>query len=146
MQKFTKRLAVIVMALIATVCLAVCMAACNKDDDEKYATDTFTVTVLDENGNPIDGTTFGQGDWDPDDHQVTIQFCSEDNGCTAFNPKVGKDGKATIKISDVKLVTETGKVELHVLGVEKVGYKKEYSQYSVNKIPLEITVKLEKKA
>ena len=141
MQKIMKRFAVILMAVISTVCIAVFAAGCDK---ESYATDTFTVTVLDEKGKAIDGTTFGEADYDPDNHQVTIQFCNEDGGCTSVNPKVGSDGKATIKVSDIKQIAETGKVELHVLGVTKVGYKKEYDNYDVDKIPLEITVTLVK--
>lgn len=155
MQKLFKRFSVVIMALAMVVCLAVFAVACTNDDDkdeEKYATDTFTVTVLDENGNPIDGTNYGQEDF-PDENgvyptcAVKIQFCTLEGGCTFRNPEVGADGKATIELSVLKELAANGEtVELHVLYVEGKGYKKEYGQYKVDKIPLEITVTLALKA
>lgn len=153
MQKLFKRFSVVIMALAMVVCLAACATACtNGNDEEQYATDTFTVTVLDENGNPIDGTNFGQEDF-PDDNgvyptcAVKIQFCTLNGGCTPKNPEVGADGKVTIELSDLKMLAPNGEtIELHVLYVEGKGYKKEYGQYKVDKIPLEITVTLALKA
>lgn len=140
MQKFTKRFAVIVMALIATVCLAVFAAACKDGGDgETYATESFTVTVLDENGNAINGTTFSVVDV-----PVKIQFCDAENTSGCATPvAVGTDGKATINMETTGLKgLGASTVELHVQNLD-AKYKVEYGQYPINKIPLNITVTLE---
>ena len=142
MKKFITTLCVLLAAAICTVCLAV-FAAC---DDEKLDPNIIYITVVDENGNAIDGTTFGKGDYNPDQHQVQIQFCTLDGGCTAKNADVGADGKAQFDLSLVQALADSGDVvvELHVLNVTAVGYVKEYEQYKISDIPQTIKVTLKK--
>ena len=145
MQKFMKRFAVVIMALVATVLMAVFATACEDNKSGNYATDTFTVTVLDENGNAIDGTTFGYAAGDPTWTQVRLQFCN-DGGCSSYI-KVGADGKATVELEKdgINSLRGNGDIELHIQNLP-TEYKVEYSKYNIDKIPLEITVTLEKKA
>ena len=144
MKKYLTVLSILIVVAICAICMTI-FAAC--DNDNELATDKIYITVLDENGNAIDGTTFGEADFDPSNHQVIIQFCTLDGGCTSQNPNVGKDGKAEFDLSIVKGLAEansTDTVELHVQGVAKVGYKIEYGQYKVSEIPKNITVTLKK--
>lgn len=153
MKKFIKTLSVMLIAAVCTVCVAL-FAACGGGDGEELATDTIYITVLDENGNAIDGTTFGEHDFNPDNHQVQIQFCTLGGNCSAENANVGTDGKAEFPVSIVKELAEeynTDTVELHVISVTKKGYLKGdetdeviYGQFNVNKIPKNITVTLKK--
>lgn len=138
--------------LVITTLLVVCTAAFTAcGDDDKLDANTIYITVLDENGDPIDGTTFGQGDYDDTIHQVKVQFCTLDGGCTVQTPNVGADGKVEFDLSVIKDFAETNNtdtVELHVLNVIAVGYEKgengEYGRYKVSEIPQEITVTLKK--
>lgn len=143
MKKFIKVLSVLLVAVLCTVGMAV-FAACG--DKNELATDTIYITVLDESGNPINGTTFGKGDYNPDNHQVEIQFCTLAGGCTAQNAKVGADGKAEFNLALVKELAGADDVvvELHVLNVTAVGYAKDYNQYKVSEIPKNVTVNLKK--
>ena len=144
MKKFIKILSMLIITTILTVC-TVAFNACG--DDKKLDPNTIYITVLDENGDPIDGTTFGEGDFDPTNHQVQIQFCTVvGTGCTMDNPNVGTNGKAEFKLSLISALagSDDELVELHVLGVEAKGYVKEYGQYKISEIPQEITVKLKK--
>lgn len=154
MNKFFKRLSVVLTALIAVVCLAA-FAACdkgNEDGGNNYATTTVAITVKDENGNLINGATFGEGDYDSSVTQVSIQFCiaGEDGAC--MQPvNVGADGKASISYTDMHDTvlqfpdaTESTMIELHVLNVEAKGYKKAYGQYKLNEVPATIEITLVK--
>ena len=148
MKKFIKIVSTLLVAALLTACMAA-FVACGGDDDKdkvEYATDKIYITIVDEDGNPIDGTTFGEDDWDETNHQVMVQFCTLDGGCATM-VAVDANGKAVYDLSAVKSVAEAGNtdtVELHVQKVAKVGYKVEYGQYKVNEIPKEITVKLVK--
>ena len=144
MKKLIKKFSILIVAALCIMCMAA-FAACG--DGEKLDPNTVYITVVDENGNPIDGTTFGKGDWDPDNHQVQIQFCTLDGGCTPENANVGKDGKAEFDLSLIKALAESSNadtVELHVLGVTAIGYEKNYSQYKISSIPQTIKVTLKK--
>ena len=144
MQKLIKRFSVVLIAAICAVCTAIFFVACDK---EELATDIIYITVVDENGSAINGTTFGEGDYDPTNRQVQIQFCTLDGVCSAENANVGADGKAEFKVSLINDLAESGNadtVELHVLGVTAKGYVKEYGQYKVSKIPKNIKVTLKK--
>lgn len=182
MQKYLKKFAAIFVALIATVCLATFAVACSDktgDDngdnggissgdptggnEDTFATTTFTVIVLDKDGNPIDGTT--DAGWVTDmtgaPTAAQIQFCAvmEDGtlGTCARPVDIGADGKATIALSTlVSTQAELEKYgdtvtafELHICNVESKGYDKgdgnaAYGRYEVDKIPLtiEVTLKL----
>ena len=157
MTKSFKRVAVLLLCAIATICMAI-FAGCVPDDNEDpnggkkpdetdYATTTFVVTVLDENGAAVNGTTFGFDGADV--MPVQIQFCSilpdGSTGMCALPVKLGENGKATIELSNVKAAaeqSETDTVELHVLNVEEKGYNKNYGKYKVTEIPTEISVTL----
>ncbi len=151
-MKLFKRLAVVLTAIIAVVCVAA-FAACNKDDEggnggNNYATTTVEVTVKDENGDLIDGTTFGEGDYDPELKQVNVQFCIPDGICF-INENLGADGKVVIDYNEIKTkATSSGDtnptIELHINGVAKKGYKVAYGQYKLNEVPAKIEVTLEK--
>ena len=149
MKKYLTTLSILVVVAIFTACMAI-LTACGKEKVE-LATDKIYITVLDENGNAINGTTFGEGDYDKTLHQVKIQFCTLDGGCTVQTPDVGADGKVEFDLSVVKEFAKTNNadtVELHVLNVTAVGYKKgesgEYGRYKVSEIPKNITVNLAK--
>ena len=148
MKKLISVFSVLLISLLSVMCVAF-FAACS--DSEKLDANTVYITVLDDKGNPIDGTTFGEGDYNPDNHQVQIQFCTLDGGCTVLTPNVGADGKAEFDLTHIKEFAETNNtdtVELHVLGVTAVGYLKgesgEYGRYKVSEIPQKITVTLKK--
>ena len=150
MKKFIKTLTILAIVTLCTVCLAA-FAGCgdNNKDDNKLDPDTIYITVLDESGKAIDGTTFGKWALDESVTQVSIQFCAVDgNGaCTMTTPDVGTDGKAQFKLSELKSFAESNNattVELHVLYVDGKDYKKEYGQYKVSEIPQTITVTLKK--
>ena len=146
-MKLIKRVSLLLVAALLVACVAA-FAACG---GEKLDENTVYLTVLDENSKAIDGTTFGEGDFDPSNHQVQIQFCTLDGGCTVVTPNVGTDGKAEFNLTLIKEFAETNKtdtVELHVLGVTAVGYLKgedgEYGRFKISEIPQKITVTLKK--
>ena len=146
MKKLLKKLSILLIAALCTVCVAA-FVACGDDNGDEFATDKIYITVLDENGNAIDGTTFGVDKYDEENHQVQIQFCTLGGGCTMNNPNVGTDGKAVFNLSDVKDLAQSGNtdtVELHVLGVEEKGYEYAYGQYKVSEIPKNVTITLKK--
>ena len=152
MKKLIKRFSILLIAALCTVCMAA-FVACGDDNGDELATDKIYITVLDENSNAINGTTFGEGDYNPDNHQVQIQFCTVDGdyGCSLTTPNVGADGKAVFDLAELKEFVKANNsttVELHILGVTKVGYKKgensEYGKYKVSEMPKNITVTLEK--
>lgn len=182
MQNFLKKFGAIFVALLATVCLAVFAVACGNDDEDpdnggnppiddenpngdEYATDTFTVTVLYEDGTPIDGTKHSSGEsWIMDALWPTmsmpasyaqVQFCSvlaDGTLGTCANPvNIGEDGKATLNVADIVSVAETVNtttVELHILNVKGYGYDKGegnelYGKFEITEIPTEITVTLQ---
>lgn len=158
MQKFLRKFAVLLMAVVATVCTVAFIAACDKNDGEKseYATTTFTVIVQDENGNVIDGTTFGINDVNGTSADtVKIQVCAVNGDgtlgtCLNTTFAVNAEGKATVDLSLVKTL-DSNKFELHVMNVQSKGYTKgentgDYGRYEVDKVPLTITVKLKKSA
>lgn len=170
MQKYLKKFAAIFVALMATVCLAVFAVACgdktgndngNGDDNNTYATTTFTVIVKDENGNPIDGTR--EAGWESDatglPAAAAVQFCSVlANGTlgTCANPvSIDAEGKATIDLSTLVSTKEVLEnqgdtviaFELHICNVESKGYDKgednsAYGRYEIDKVPLTINVTL----
>ncbi len=148
-MKLFKRLAVTLTAIMAVVGIAVFAAACDKGGNEEgYATDTFTVTVLGEDGNPFDGT---QGD---SGLNVKIQFCAvkpdgDASACFADRFDVGTDGKATVDLTKIKtFVTnnETNKFIIHVANLDGQGYSSDgnYGVYEIDKVPKTITIKLDK--
>ena len=148
MKKLFKTLSVLAIVTLCTICMAA-FAGCGDDSNSDLDPNIIYITVLDENGKAIDGTTFGEADFDETNHQVQIQFCTVDGkyGCSMNNPNVDKDGKAQFNLSEIKNFEVTNNattVELHVLGVTKKGYKKEYKQYKISEIPQTITVTLEK--
>ena len=148
MKKIIKTLSILVISAILTVCVAL-FAACGDDNKTELATDKVYITVLDENGNAINGTTFGEGDYDNTVHQVKIQFCTVDGdyGCSLSNPNVDENGKAEFNLSELKELTKNYNattIELHVLNVTAVGYAKEYNQYKISEVPKNITVTLKK--
>lgn len=148
MKKLIKTLSILLIATVCTVCV-VLFAACG-DKGGELATDKIYITVLDENGNPIDGPNFGLQDWTDGVAQVEIQFCTvngNEGGCASYNAPVGADGKAEFPLSVVHDLNDNHDVvvEVHVLYVTvKKGYKKEYNQYKISEIPKNITIKLEK--
>ncbi len=152
MNKLLKKLAVLFTAVAATVCIAVFAAACN-DKEETYATDTFTVTVVDENGDAINGTTFGDNGYG--EKQVKLQFCAVQadgnaDACLAnYQPNVGADGKVTVEVSKIsEFVSDSDAVKfvIHVINLNGKGYSAtaDYGQYEVDKIPSSITITLDK--
>lgn len=150
-MKLFKRLAVVLTAIIAVVCVAA-FAACNKDDEggnggNNYATTTVQVTVKDENGDLIDGTTFGEGDYDPELKQVNVQFCIPDGICF-INENLGADGKVVIDYNKIKTKAssygENPTIELHINNVKAKGYQVTYGQYKLNEVPAKIDVTLVK--
>lgn len=158
MQKVFKRVAIALLALAATICTVV-LAACQPDDNKtnnSSTTDgkTITFTVKDENGSPIDGTTFGEDPYDPESHQVFLQFCISGNEgqCCIVTPNVGKDGKATMERADLKTFLESleiadinlAKLDLHVIRVEKKGYSEDYNTYTFGEMPNNIEITLKK--
>ena len=147
MKKFITTLCILLAVAICTVSLAV-FAAC--DSGEKLDSNTIYITVLDENGNPIDGPNFGEQDWTDGVAQVQIQFCTvsaNDGGCAAYTAGVDANGKAEFPRSSLTELNANGDVlvELHVLNVTvKKGYVKEYFQYKISEVPQTITVTLKK--
>lgn len=158
-MKFFKKFAAIFAAVLATACFGILATACNKEDEPKYATDTFTVIVKDENGNAIDGTTFGENDIIPGEPGVVkIQFCVVDPatgkaGACATPVETDNTGKATLSVETLVAAASANnstKIELHIINVTNKGYVKgddgEYGQFEVDKIPTTITVTLVKAA
>lgn len=161
MQKLFKKLAVLLVAVVAVLGIAAFATAC-KDDSVTYAKagDEITVIVKDESGNRINGETFG--DYYGMPFQVRIQFCSvvtdtEDGlGLCQNDPSpVNSNGEAKISYDDLVQLqhnTEnspayagkniTGELELHVLYIADKGYEKDYEKYPLDKIPTTITVTL----
>ena len=166
MTKVFKRIAVLLFAVISTVCIAAFASACNDDGNQggnggnQYATTSFTVTVLDENGSPINGPEFGEDNYDPDVHQVYIQFCTvlpngTQGACWGTTSNIDANGKVTIQLAGLKTfmqdINEDSDVtittfELHVRRVANKGYVEEYEdyRYTVDTVPMNITVTLKK--
>lgn len=150
MKKLIRTLSILLIATVCTVCVAL-FAACGGDKGGEYATDKIYITVLDENGNAINGPTFGKQDYVDEVAQVQIQFCTLDGTCSSENAKVGADGKAEFPVSIIKTLAEaynTDTVELHVLYVKANGYLKgesgEYGRYKISELPKNLTVNLKK--
>lgn len=152
-MKLFKRLAVILTAIMAVVGIAVFAAACDKGGNEEgYATDTFTVTVLGEDGNPIDGTTFGDNYGET---QVKIQFCAvkadgDASACLGnYQPDVGANGKVTVDLTKLKTFVENNeasKFVIHFINLDGKGYSPlgNYGVYEIDKVPKTLTVTLDK--
>lgn len=158
-MKLFKKLAVILAAVTAVVCMAAFAAGCNKDTGGNNgggngggSATTIEITVKDENGNVIDGTTFGEGDYDSNLKQVSVQFCTTGNGGSCMSPEnLGANGKVSLDYENLKTkvlalpdTTESTVLELHILNVQKKGYKVAYGQYPLNEIPSTIEITLEK--
>ena len=161
MQKLFKKIAVLLTALIAVLGISAFATACT-DDSVTYAKsgDEITVIVKDENGNRINGETFGEYYGQP--FQVTVMFCSvvtdEPSGqglCQETPTPVDSKGEAKVSYDDLKRVIEntknspgyagkniTGELFLHVNYVEDKGYEKDYEKYPLDKMPTTITVTL----
>lgn len=144
MTKLFKTVTVVAATLIAALCLCLFAAACDK---EEYATDSFTVTVKDENGNLVDGTATN----------AEIQCCAVGADGTlgvCYGGKqffIDENGVATVDLIAIKDFVasfgESTQFELHVLNVD--GYAEgdensEYGRYDVNKVPKSIEIKLVK--
>lgn len=161
MQKLFKKIAVLLTALIAVLGISAFATACT-DDSVTYAKsgDEITIIVKDENGNRINGETFGEMYEQP--MQVRIQFCSvvpdADGGlglCQSDPSLVNSNGEAKVSydvLVQLQHNTEnspayankniTGELELHVLYIQDKGYEKDYAKYPLDKIPTTITVTL----
>lgn len=160
MQKLFKKCALVLTAMIAVLCMATFAVACtdggkpNEGDGEnknEYATTTFTVLVVDEAGNPIDGTTFLEGE------QLKIQYCAPGGACSATLPAVGTDGKATLDVQAVReiaaIVENNEIVELHVLPIIEANPEyyaayevtSDYLELNTTRIPLEIVITIKTK-
>lgn len=159
MQKLFKRCALVLTAMIAILCMAAFAVACtdggdngdpsNGGDKTEYATTTFTVTVNDENGNPVDpsiGMYYGEP------YTIKVQFCSvlpsgELGECAAI-VDLNSEAKVTFNLENIKSLMHNSieqgatKMELHVHGVAELGYEATYAQYEFDKVPLEIVVTL----
>lgn len=149
MNKFFKKLAVAITALVAVMCIAAFATACDKGgEDGGYATTSFTVTVLGEDGNPFDGT---QGD---SGHKVKLQFCAVKDGVagsclSAHQPEVGTDGKVSVDLTQIKtFVTDkdANQFIIHIINLDGQGYSYEgnYGVYEIDKVPKAITITLNK--
>ena len=120
------------------------------------------VTVVDENGNPINGKTFGKYNLDPTVTQVNIQFCKAGNsGACSGLKKLGEDGTVLLDIEDDILkdfvgidLKDSDILEVHVRNVADKGYfegdssennGKAYAQFKKSEFPSKIEIKLEKK-
>lgn len=161
MQKLFKKIAVLLTAVIAVLGIAVFATACddkgNSGDNTKYATagSTIKITVVDENGDPINGPTFGVDEWSGATMNAQAQFCSYYEatgtlGMCASPVDINAQGIAILEYDAIKSNADNStpaatKVELHILFVEEAGYEKDYGVYDVNKIPTEITVTLKLK-
>lgn len=159
MQKLFKKCALVLTAMIAVLCMATFALACTDGgdvggdpiDNNEYATDTFTVLVVDEAGNPIDGTTFIA------DEQLKIQYCAPGGACSANLPAVGTDGKATLDVQAVReiaaIVENNEIVELHVLPIVEANPEyyaayevtSDYLELNTTRIPLEIVITIKTK-
>ena len=161
MQKLFKKIAVLLTALIAVLGISAFATACT-DDSVTYAKsgDEITIIVKDENGNRINGETFGEYYGQP--FQVKIQFCSvvpdAEGGlglCQSEPTPVDSNGEAKVSYDELKQVIEntknspsyagkniTGEHELHVLYIADKGYEKDYGKYHMDRFPSTITVTL----
>lgn len=114
MQKTFKRLAVILLAIVATVCVAFSLTACGET-----VTD-YVVTVVYPDGTAVNGTTDGVNPLDPSVKAVTVQICLVDGGCYDTQT-LDANGKATLKAPSYQL-KEGEKFKLQVNNVPE-GYK-----------------------
>lgn len=146
-MKLIKKLAVVLTAIMAVVCVAA-FTACDKGG-ETYATTSFNVTVLGEDGNPIDGTKGDEGT------KVKLQFCAvtaegnADACLSGYQPEVGADGKLTVDLSRIKSFVENNDANrfvIHIINLEGQGYSflANYGVYEVDKVPTEISITLNK--
>lgn len=166
MQKLFKKWALVLTAMIAVLCMATFALACTDggnggdgEDETEYATDTFTVLVVDEDGNPIDGTTFLSYEEEGETvyEQLKIQYCAPDGACSANLPAVGTDGKATLDVQSVRdiaaIVENNEIVELHVLPIVEANPEyyeayeviSDYLELNTTRIPLEIVITIKTK-
>lgn len=117
MQKTLKRIAVILLALVATVCVAVSLTACNSATD-------YTVTVEYPDHTAVNGTTDGKPQYG-DGTTMSVQLCvvsADGKTGSCFIPvNLGADGKATIKAPEYTL-KEGEKFKIQVNAVPE-GYK-----------------------
>lgn len=99
MQKTLKRIAVILLALVATVCVAVSLTACNSATD-------YTVTVEYPDHTAVNGTTDGKPQYG-NETTMSVQLCvvsSDGKTGQCFTPvNLGADGKATIEAPEYTL-------------------------------------------
>lgn len=117
MQKTLKRIAVILLALVATVCVAVSLTACSSATD-------YTVTVEYPDHTAVNGTKDGKPQYG-NETIMSVQLCvvsSDGKTGQCFTPvNLGADGKATIKAPEYTL-KEGEKFKIQVNAVPE-GYK-----------------------
>ena len=157
MKKIVTKILVIALAVVSAMSIALFAAACG----DKVPEGKVLVTVVDENGNPINGKTFGESDYDPSITQVKIQFCIAGNsGACSGLKDLGEDGKVMLDINNDILkdfgnsLKDSDVLEVHVRYVGAKGYfegdssennGKAYAQFKKSEFPSKIEIKLEKK-
>lgn len=147
MQKNFKRLLVVFIAIVATICVGLSLAACTAEKPTDY---TITVTYPD--GKAVNGETDGKNPYDPDDKTISVQICvvqaNGETGMCSSKSNVGTDGKVTIEAPKYTL-KEGEKFKIQINNVPE-GYKCEqdgsyYSAANYVTEPGSYTVKLESK-
>lgn len=164
MQKLFKKIAVLLIALVAVLGITAFATACD-DNSVTYATagTEITIIVKDENGNRIDGPNFGKTDDGEEDFKVGVNLCTvvpdAEGGLGNCSQIAWLDatGEVKIKYDDIVRTLETtktaypnnnvtGEMELHVNYVKGKGYEHTYGKYPIDKIPSTITITLVKLA
>lgn len=112
MKKIYRKLAVVIM-----LCLAFGVVACDSDIDSVQ--DAYTIHVVDEDDNPIEG--------------VTVQFCTGD-----FCKMVVTDDNGEVSFDDPE-----GEYEIHILKSPE-GYKEDSTLYVTEDHYSDMTITLEK--
>ena len=161
MQKIFKRLAVVLMAVIASACLLLIVSACTDgkvpEGGDGVPEGKVLVTVLKPDGTPVNGLTDGNG-YDGElnsETVVKIQFClygSEDlaEQLTCNTPTtLGEDGKLMLDIqNNIEYMAnsfaeyETLYVQIHILYIDGYLSNGDYGTFEVGKIPSKIDVTL----
>ena len=115
MSNILKRFTLLAALIVAVLCAGV-FAACGDQGETQETTYDYSITVVYPDGKAVDGTKDGYYDLDPEDKQMTVQWCvlqtNGELGICSTPLNLGANGKAGT--NSLPALGEGEKYEIHV--------------------------------